>query len=146
GVVSFGPCDGAMTLPSGAIAGSRSGRDMLVSAGVAPGGRSSPPLRPHPARPSAVTSTAVTAIRAKNRADILGSPSAGKHIGRRRREHGKTAKCEAREFELQRLEGQTAGDQREKETQTPLPSSRNACGLARAARGLAKAPSRATVP
>ena len=77
GVLRFGPCDGAMTLPSGPIAGSRSGRDTLVSAGVAPGGRSSPPLRPHPARPSAVTSTARAAIRAKRRADILGSPSAG---------------------------------------------------------------------
>jgi hypothetical protein len=44
GVLRFGPCDGAMTLPSGPIAGSRSGRDTVVLPGVAPGGRTSPAL------------------------------------------------------------------------------------------------------
>ena len=69
GVLRFGPCDGAMTLPSGPIAGSRSGREGLVSAAVAPGGASSPPLRPHPARPSAATSVPIAAIRTRRRSN-----------------------------------------------------------------------------
>src|SRR6266540_3456889 len=67
GVLRFGPC--GMTLPSGPIAGSRSGRETLVSAAVAPGGGSSPPLRPQPARPSAATSAPIAAIRARRRSD-----------------------------------------------------------------------------
>jgi hypothetical protein len=52
GVLRFGPTDGAMTLPSGPITGSRSGREtLLMSVAVAPGGGSIGPLRPHPARP-----------------------------------------------------------------------------------------------
>src|SRR4029077_8662354 len=49
GVLRFGACGAAMTLPSGPIAGSRSGRETLVSTAVAAGGGSSPPLRPQPA-------------------------------------------------------------------------------------------------
>jgi len=81
GVLRFGPCAGAMTLPSGPIAGSRSGRETLVSAAVAPGGGSSPPLRPQPAMPSAAASAPRTAIRAKGRSGQelnFGLPSAGK--------------------------------------------------------------------
>ena len=62
-VLRLGPCGVAMTLPSGPIAGSRSGREGLVSAAVAPGGGSSPALRPQPARPSAATSAPTAAIR-----------------------------------------------------------------------------------
>src|SRR5512133_2248644 len=94
GVLRFGPCDGAMTLPSGPIAGSRSGRDTLVSAGVAPGGGSSPPLRPHAASPSAVTSTAMAAMWARCRSDeeLISGPLSGEALlGRRRRQHGQTA-------------------------------------------------------
>src|SRR6266540_4212333 len=69
GVLRFGPCDGAMTLPSGPMAGSRSGRETLVSAAVAPGGGSSPPLRPQPARPSAAMSAPIAPIRARRRSD-----------------------------------------------------------------------------
>ena len=67
GVLRFGPCDGAITLPSGPIAGSRSGRETLASAAVAPGGGSSPPLRPQPARPSAATRAPITGMRARQR-------------------------------------------------------------------------------
>jgi len=63
GVLRFGPCDGALTLPSGPVTGSRSGRETLVSAAVAPGGGSSPPLRPQPAKPSAATTALIAAIR-----------------------------------------------------------------------------------
>src|SRR6266516_8165549 len=69
GVLRFGPCDGAMTLPSGPMAGSRSGRETLVSAAVAPSGGSSPPLRPQPARPSAAMSAPIAPIRARRRSD-----------------------------------------------------------------------------
>jgi hypothetical protein len=65
GVLRFGPCDGAMTLPSGPITGSRSGRETLVSAAVAPGGGSSPPLRPQPVKPSAATTAPIAVIRAR---------------------------------------------------------------------------------
>ena len=81
GVLRFGPSDGAMTLPSGPITGSppdlpvegsggeRSGRETLMSAAVAPGGGSSPLLRPHPATLSAATSAPIAAIRARRSSD-----------------------------------------------------------------------------
>ena len=69
GVLRFGPPDGAMTLPSGPITGSRSGRETLVSAAVVPGTGSSPLLRPHPATLSAATSAPIAAIRAGRSSD-----------------------------------------------------------------------------
>jgi len=81
GVLRFGRSDGQMTLPSGKITGSppdlpvegsgceRSGRETLVSAAVAPGGGSTPALRPHPATLSAATSAPIAAIRAGRSSD-----------------------------------------------------------------------------
>src|SRR5262245_14639978 len=92
GVLRFGPCDGAMTLPSGPMAGSRSGRDTLVSAGVAPGGGSSPPLRPQATRPNATTSAMIAVRRARRRSDKEHLPQyKPHHIGRRRQQHGQAA-------------------------------------------------------
>src|SRR5262249_19336681 len=68
GVVRRGGCAGAIALPSGPIsgAGPTPGPGCATTAGSAidaPGGGSSGPLRPQPARPSAATSAPTTAIR-----------------------------------------------------------------------------------
>src|SRR5262249_53919452 len=94
-VLRLGPCGVSMTLPSGPIAGSRSGREGLVSAAVAPGGGSRPALRPQPARPSAATSAPIAPIRARHRPDDelnSGPPqlAAPYQIGQKRRQHGET--------------------------------------------------------
>src|SRR5260370_2291450 len=101
-VLCLGPCGAGMTLPSGPMAGSRSGRERRASVAVAPGGGSSPALRPQPARPSAATSAPIAAIRAKRRPDEelnSGPPqlAAPYQIGQKRRQRGETIPfpCEA---------------------------------------------------
>src|SRR5262249_14873214 len=94
-VLRLGPCGVSMTLPSGPIAGSRSGREGLVSAAVAPGGGAKPALRPPTATPSAATSAPITTIRARHRPDEelnSGPPqlAAPYQIGHKRRQHGET--------------------------------------------------------
>src|SRR5437867_13029831 len=110
GVLRFGPC--GRTVPSGPIAGSRSGREGLVSAAVAPGGGSSPALRPQPARPSAATSAPIAAIRAKRRPDEelnSGPPqlAAPYQIGQKRRQRGQTisSPCETRNLSAPLFQG-----------------------------------------
>src|SRR5262249_4363452 len=79
--------------PSGPIAGSRSGRETLISAGGAPRGGASPPFRPQPPKPSAGTSAPIAAIRGRGRADEelnSGPPPtpAPEQIRRKRRQRG----------------------------------------------------------
>jgi hypothetical protein len=70
GVLRCGPCDGAAALPSGPIVDppatdpgpGPAGAPATGSVMDAPGGGSSPPLRPQPARPSAATSAPMSAI------------------------------------------------------------------------------------
>src|SRR5262249_31205033 len=103
GVLRLGPCGAAMTLPSGPMAGSRAGRERLLSVAVAPGGGSSPPLRPQPARPRAETSEPIAAVRARRMPrEELNSASpqlaAPYPIGQQRRTRGETIPfpCETR--------------------------------------------------
>src|SRR5262249_22529569 len=103
GGLRLGRCGAAMTLPSGPMAGSRSGRERLLSVAVAPGGGSSPPLRPQPARPRAATSAPIAAIRARRRPDeeLNSCPpqlAAPYQIGQKRRQRGETIPfpCETR--------------------------------------------------
>src|SRR5262249_33523869 len=66
----FGPVRGATGLPSGPIAAACLGSPGATgSEAAADGGRSSPPLRPQPARPSAAISAPTTAILARARLD-----------------------------------------------------------------------------
>src|SRR5258708_13551696 len=111
-VLRLGRCGAAMTLPSGPMAGSRSGRERLASVAVAPGGGSSPALRPQPARPSAATSAPIAAIRAKRRPDEelnSGPPqlAAPYQIGQKRRQRGETIPfpCEARNLSALLFQG-----------------------------------------